>query len=264
MDIGIIGLGVVGAAIKYGLEKLGHNIVVHDIKLETAIEDVLRTDISYICVPTPSGTLGECDTSNVEDVVAALKQLNYEGIIAIKSTVEPGTTNKLQVQYHTSKICFVPEFLRERCAIADFIENHDLCVVGTDSDEVFRIVKDSHGKYPKAFVKLPPTEAEFVKYMNNVYNATLVTLANSFYELCKTYQADYSKVKNTIVQRRHIYDMYLDCNEMFRGFGGPCLPKDLKTLAYLAKANETNIEFFSDILKENDKYKITCFNGMRN
>ena len=263
MDIGIVGLGVVGGAIKYGFEKLGHEVAVHDIKLGTSLEDVLRTEICYVCVPTPSVEDGRCDVSIVEEVVGELKHWDYEGIIAIKSTVEPGVTNRLALTYHTTKICFVPEFLRERCAIADFIENHDLCVIGTDSDEVYEAVKQSHGKYPAAFVKLPPTEAEFVKYMNNIYNATLITLANSIYELCKLYKADYSKVKAAIVQRRHIYDMYLDCNEIFRGFGGPCLPKDLKALKYVAESNGTGVEFFSEILKENSKYKATCFDGMR-
>jgi UDPglucose 6-dehydrogenase len=263
MDVGIVGLGVVGGAVKYGLEKLGHDVVVHDIKMDTTIESVLHCEICYVCVPTPSAEDGRCDVSIVDQVVGELKELGYDGIIAIKSTVEPGTTERLGLQYHTTKICFVPEFLRERCAIADFIENHDLCVIGTHSDEVFEAVKESHGKYPTKFVKLGPTEAEFVKYMNNVYNATLITLANSFYELCKLYKADYSKVKAAIVQRRHIYDMYLDCNEIFRGFGGPCLPKDLKALAHVAESNGTDVKFFDDILKENCKYKTTCFDGMR-
>ena len=59
MNIGIVGNGIVGGAIKYGFEKLGHNIVVHDIKLKTKIEDVVNTNIVFICVPTPSTSI--CD-----------------------------------------------------------------------------------------------------------------------------------------------------------------------------------------------------------
>lgn len=265
MKIGIIGIGIVGGAIKYGMCKLGHDVKVHDIKLGTSIQDVVDTEICYICLPTPSVEGGKCDTSIVESTIKELiETYHYENIIAIKSTVEPGFTLGLQKRYNTHKICFVPEFLRERCAIADFMENHDVCVVGTESEDVFEVVKSSHGKFPKKFAKVSTTEAEFVKYMNNVHNATLVILANSFYELCKVCKVDYSKVKNTLVLRNHIKDMYLDCNEFFRGFGGMCLPKDTIAMDNLAKKYNTNVEFFEFLLNENNKYRITVPEGMRN
>ena len=76
--IGIIGSeGVVGGALKYGMKKLGYIVKCHDIVLNTKIEDVLDTDIIYICVPTNAKPTGECDTSIVESVVHKLKELKY-------------------------------------------------------------------------------------------------------------------------------------------------------------------------------------------
>lgn len=261
LNIGIIGVGIVGSACKFGFELLGHSVSVHDIKLNSNIEDVLQTDIVYICVPTPSKEDGFCDTSIVESVIIELKNKNYSGIIAIKSTVEPGTTKKLKELYKIEKICFVPEFLRERCAITDFTENHDVCIVGTDSDEVFEAVKKCHGNFPKTFVKLTEDEAEFTKYFNNIYNATLIIFANSFFEACKLKNINYTNVKNAVVKRNHINSNYLECNENFRGFGGMCLPKDTKAMASLMK--DTNVRFFDNLLEENRKYKTTVFKGMR-
>ena len=122
MKIGIIGLGVIGSACKYGFEKLGHSVKVHDTKLDSKIIDILNTDICYVCVPTPSNSDGSCDISIVNNVVKELKDYNYRGVVAIKSTVKPTTTEKLKEETGL-EICFVPEFLRERCAISDFIES---------------------------------------------------------------------------------------------------------------------------------------------
>ena len=130
MNVGIIGIGVVGGAIRHGFEKLGHNVVVHDVKHKTKIEDVIDTDIVFVCVPTPSAPNGDCDTSIVESVVRELVDLKYDGIVCIKSTVKPGTTEKLSKYYPSLNLSFVPEFLRERCSISDFIDNHDLCDIG--------------------------------------------------------------------------------------------------------------------------------------
>ena len=261
MKIGVIGSeGVVGGACKFGFELLGHDVYAHDIVLGTTMDSVLDSEIVFICVPTPSNDDGACDISIVNDVVRELKEKNYDGIVAIKSTVVPGTVDALAVETGLD-VCFVPEFLRERCAITDFTEHHDVCIIGTTSRHVYNSLKECHGHYPSKFVMLTPTEAEFCKYFNNVYNATLITFANSFYEVCKANGVNYTKVKNAVVNREHIKPNYLECNANFRGFGGMCLPKDVAAIAKLAE--ETNVNFFEALLEENVKYKITVYKGMR-
>jgi len=261
--IGIIGVGVIGEAIKYGMEKLGHTVKVHDIRFDTTIDNVLDTEICFICVPTPSMENGECNTSIVEGVVEELNKLNYNGIIAIKSTVPPSTTENLQKEHNNKNICFVPEFLRERCAISDFTLNHDVCIVGSKSEDICTFIKKIHGKYPNKFMFLSPTEAEFVKYYNNIYNATLITLANNIYEVCKKMGVNYNNIKSALVSRNHINDVYIDCNENFRGYAGACLPKDVRAFIHLAKSLDVDAGIFEFLDNENKKYKSTVFEGMR-
>ena len=261
MNIGIIGDGVVGSAINFGFQRLGHDVFVHDIRYETSIKDVLSTEVCYICVPTPSKEDGSCDTSIVESVIDELVNHNYQGVISIKSTVIPGTTEKLSKKYR--RISFVPEFLRERCATTDFIQNHEVCIIGTDSKRDYQIIKDSHGEYPQKFVHCTPTEAELSKYFNNVHNAMEIVFANSFYEVCESMGVNYDNVKNSIKNRSNINTFYLQCNKNYRGFGGVCLPKDTKALDFFCKTMGLDVKFFDNILEENSKYIKTVPDGMR-
>jgi len=261
--IGIIGHGIVGTAISHGFKRLGHELVIHDTKLNTSIKDVSDTIICFVCVPTPSEPTGKCNTEIVSAVVSDLSNMDYPGIVAIKSTVEPGTTARLSNLHKNLNLCFVPEFLRERCAISDFIDNHDLCVIGTESQKNYELIKEIHGNFPNQFVMCSPTEAELVKYFNNIYNATLITFANNFYEVCRSLEVNYSNVKNAITKREHISDSYLDCNENFRGFGGACLPKDTKAIAHFVKENNLPCSLFEELIEHNNRYITTIFDGMR-
>ena len=262
IKIGIIGLGIVGSTCKYGFEKLGHEVFCHDIKLKTQINDVLNTDVVFICVPSPSNSDGSCNISIVEEVVIQLKEIKYQGVVAIKSTVKPTTTERLKKETKL-KICFVPEFLRERCAISDFTENHDLLAIGTDSEDVFSLIKECHGHYPQKVEKLTETEAETLKYYSNVYNATKIIFANEMFEICQKIGANYFKIKDAFVKRGTTKDMYLDVNENFRGYGGVCLPKDTAALAAFCKELDLDMLLFKTIEDENKKFKVTVFEGMR-
>jgi len=232
MRIAIVGAaGIVGSAISDGFERLGHEVQRIDPKLKTNVKDIGSPNIVFVCVPSPQNNDGSCDTSIVESVVDELYNIHYTGIVAIKSTVTPGTTERLIKKYkgeYGPTLAFVPEFLRERSAFADFTENHDVCVVGTDDAGVFEDIKEAHGRYPKTFIRVSPTEAELVKYFNNVYCAAKVIFANGFYDVCKALGANYNNVKGAITQRDIVEDSYLDCNENFRGYAGPCVIPETK------------------------------------
>jgi UDP-glucose 6-dehydrogenase len=132
MKIGIIGKGTVGSAVFEGLEYLGHDMTFFDPKNEgSTLAHVLDTEVVFISVPTDQAANGDCDTSIVDNVVAELAINNYAGLVSIKSTVIPGTTDRLQKLYPTLRLSMVPEFLRAKSALADFVYNHDLLVVGT-------------------------------------------------------------------------------------------------------------------------------------
>ena len=266
MNIGIIGVGIVGGTIKKGFEALGHTVVGVDKKYpKTAIKDVIGTQVTYICLPTPRSKDGSCDITLAESAVKELCQLDYKGVIVIKSTVSAGTTDDLSKKYNR-RIYFVPEFLRERCAYTDFTENHDVLIIGhpelwapADVDDIIK----THGKYPKKVEIIKAIEAELCKYFLNSFNAVLITFANSFYDLCKFLKVDYTNVLEAARNRKHIPNVYLDCNEKLRGFGGVCLPKDVSELATMLDKAGIEKNFFREVLEANAQWQMTVPEGMR-
>lgn len=264
MKLGIVGMGVVGSANAAGFNLLGHTVVTHDIKFDTTIHDVLDTEIVFICVPTPNTDTGHCDVSAIESVIDELSQNDYKGIVAIRSTVIPGFTDSMSEKYLNLAICFVPEFLRERCAADDFINNHQLLAVGTTDVYVYQKIVAAHGSLPNKTKQLKPAEAEILKYFNNAYAALRITFANIMFELCQKYEADYSAVKDTYILTGKSNDLYLDVNNRLRGFGGMCLPKDVEALMSLLNKHNLDYSLIESVNADNKKFKSTVFNGMRN
>lgn len=252
MKIGIVGLGVVGTAIKKGFEKLGHTVIPHDIKLQSNLRDLLKCEIVYLCLPTNPASDGSCDTDSIGETVQQLKDFNYKGVIAVKSTIIPGTMKALEIIFNRDRICHVPEFLREKHAYKDFTKRHNVLVIGAHSNKCVNTVIRSHGKYPKKVILLSPYEAEFVKYFSNTFKALKVTFANSFGTICDRYNVDYNKVL-TAYELENVGELsYLRYTDELKGFGGMCLPKDLQAFSKLTET--TNIDLFNFILKENNKF----------
>jgi UDPglucose 6-dehydrogenase len=235
----------------------------HDTKLDTTINEVLDTEIAFLCVPTPQAADGSCDTSIIESVIKELNLYKYKGIVAIRSTVVPGFTQQMIDTYRNLTICFVPEFLRERCAADDFINNHKLLAIGTHDIWVYRKLVKAHGTLPENTEHLTPNEAEVLKYYNNVYAALRVTFANVMYEICEKLDCDYTTIKNAYVKTGKAIDMYLDVNTSLRGYGGMCLPKDTQAIAALLKNLELDFDLIKSIDNDNNKFKKTVFNNMR-
>jgi UDPglucose 6-dehydrogenase len=263
MYLGIIGMGCIGTANRVGFEFIGHKVVGHDPKLNTTIEDIRDTEIVFVCVPTPSLDNGGCDLSIIDSVLDKLDEMNYKGIVAIRSTVVPGYTQSMTDKYTNLSICFVPEFLRERCAVNDFIKNQKLLAVGTNDRFVYQQIVEAFEKLPEHTVHMTPDEAEILKYFNNSYAALRVTFANIMYELCKKFEADYTVVKNAYISTGKAGDMYLDVSPHLRGYGGRCLPKDIKSLSLLIKEQNLPFDLIAAIDHDNDQVETTIFNGMR-
>lgn len=264
MIIGIVGLGVVGNANKYGFKKLGHKVISHDIKLKTNLIDLISAQIIFVCVPTPSKKNGSCDTTIVENVLKNLTKLKFKGIICIRSSTEPGFTMRMIKKYKNPKICFVPEFLRERCAKKDFTENHNLLAIGTQNKKIFNTIVKAHGYFPKHIKMLKPTEAEILKYFINLYASLRITFANIFYEISNKFNSNYDAVKNAYLKTgRGTPEMYLSVNKNLRGYAGICLPKDTKAIIQLLKKLKLDYKLISSIHKDNNNFKKTVFKGMR-
>lgn len=264
MKVGVIGKGFVGTAVYEGLGQIDNDMSFHDPKHGTKLEDIRHTDVVFVCVPTDMNEDGTCDTSIVEQVLTDLYvDISYEGVVAIKSTVIPGTTEAFQSQFPYLSIVCVPEFLRERSATTDFVLEHDVLIIGSDKVGPAKVVRDAHGNIPKTMRMMAPIEAELAKYFNNVYNAARITFANGFYEVCDNLGADYQKIYDAMVQRSNIDGHYLRASKSMRGFGGYCLPKDSAAFAAMVNDMELAPSIFSAIVEDNKLYDVTVFEGMR-
>lgn len=263
MELGIIGLGVVGTANKKGFELAGHTVHCHDIKLNTTINDVKDAEIVFVCVPTPQYKTGSCNTSIVASVIGELSNINYNGIVAIKSSIYPGFTDILSMIYKNLNIAFVPEFLKERCALEDFTVNHKLLAIGTYKKEVYDLIVKAHDPYPVNKVMMSPTEAEVLKYFNNTFAALKITFANNFYEICNKLNCDYTKIKDTYIKTGKAVDMYLDVSDELRGYSGVCLPKDVNAIIYLMKEFNIDLDLIKSIDSDNQKLDKTVIGDMR-
>jgi len=256
MKIGIVGKGTVGSAVFEGLEYLGHTMTFFDPKYEgSIITDVLDTDVVFISVPTDQAPNGDCNTSIVDNVVNELAINNYQGLVSIKSTVIPGTTQRLSDEYPSLKICCVPEFLRAKTALADFIHNHDLLIIGSTREQDYELIKKAHGPYPQHVACVTPTEAEVVKYFNNVHHAMQVTFANIAYEVCERMGANYMNVYNAITSRDCINKAYLMANKNTRAYGGHCLPKDTAAWNNLLKKLDIDVSLIQSVINDNERFK---------
>jgi len=256
MKIGILGRGTVGSAVYEGLEYLGHTMSYYDpAHANSQFTDILDTDIVFVSVPTNQLPNGDCDISIVEQVIEDLNKAAYAGLIAIKSTVIPGTTQRLGMYFPNLRICCVPEFLRAKTALADFIHNHDLLIIGSDRTEDYDLIRQAHGSYPQHVACVSPTEAEVVKYFNNVHHAMQVTFANIVYEVCDRMGANYMNVYSAITQRDCINKAYLMANKNTRAYGGHCLPKDTAAWNNLLKKLEIDVSLIQSVINDNEKFK---------
>lgn len=254
MKIGIIGRGTVGSAVYEGLEYLGHTMTFFDPKYEgSTITDVLDTDVVFISVPTDQSANGDCDTSIVDRVVEDLDAAGYKGLVSIKSTVIPGTTDRLQRHFPSLRMSMVPEFLRAKSALADFVYNHDLLVVGCYNKEDADIIVELHGSFPQHVARVTPTEAEVIKYFNNVHHAMSVTFANIAYDVCDKLGANYMNVYKAITKRECFNPAYLMANKNMRGYGGHCLPKDTSAWNNLIKNLGLPYTMIQSVIDDNEK-----------
>lgn len=257
MKIGVIGLGTVGSVVHESFQTLGYCLSYFDPKYhDSRIDDVLDTEIVFVCVPTQMNQIdGSCDTSIVESVIGDLNKNNYSGIVVIKSTIIPGTTDSLIQKYNNLRICFSPEFLRAKTALSDFLYNQDVLVIGTHNNDIYECVKKVHYKLCKNIKHVLPTEAEIVKYFNNVHHAVHVVFANMMYDVCKKFDCSYENVHDTIDQRDCINASYLNCNENLREYGGECLPKDISAWSKMLKDTGVKYTFIDHIIKDNELIK---------
>lgn len=197
-------------------------------------------------------------------MIQQLSNHYYKGIIAIKSTIIPGTTDSLINKYPLLNILFIPEFLHERSALDDLL-NSKLCLIGSyNEDNYLKIVKIFKNIY-KNFKLVTPLEAELTKYFQNVYNTSKILFANAFYEVCRKNNVNYDNIIKTLKSKDEIDTSYLLCNNNMRGPSGPCLVKD--TLAFNQYVKSLNLspspKIFQTLVDDMCIYPKTVIDGTR-
>ena len=265
MNIGVVGQGYVGSAIRVGFEN-HYKINTYDkfdsekSTVSNLSDLVKKSDIIFVCVPTPMNKkTGECHTNIVEQVCKDIYSISNEKILVIKSTVPPGTTLDLNQKMNTNNILFNPEFLTEANFIEDF-KNQSRIIIGGNTYRCETVTKIYSNVFPKAeMIITDSSTAEMVKYMTNAYLATKVSFANEIKQIC-----DQLNIKYNIVMKYSTLDSRLGSTHWEVpgpdgefGFGGHCLPKDLNALIYVAKQNNLDIDVLKSVLKTNDKVRMS-------
>jgi UDPglucose 6-dehydrogenase len=231
--VGVIGVGVVGDALLLHLTQSGHSPRVYDPGRGLgSVEEINEAQTVFVCVPTPFDPQIGFDDGALEDAVS---RLDGSKIVIIKSTVLPGTTEAYQARYAQHCFLFNPEFLREASAREDFLHS-DRQIIGytAQSRHLSELVLSL---LPKAAYTriLPAREAEMAKYMANAFLALKVTFANEIYDLCTALDIEYEAVREAVAADARIGPSHLAVMDGgYRGYGGKCLPKDVKALLQLA------------------------------
>ena len=281
MKISIIGSGYVGLVTGIGFAELGHEVTFVDLderKIEAInsgkppifekgleelmeknagkhkatknYESIKETDITFICVGTPSKEDGSIDLTFVRSAASetgrVLKEKNKFHVVVVKSTVVPGTTEgvvKPIIERESCKEAFIdfglavnPEFLREGNAVEDFF-NPDRIVIGVRDEKTREILEELYSPFncPKLITDIKT--AEMIKYANNAFLATKISFANEIGNICKKLGIDVYEVFKGVGLDHRINPAFFRAGI---GFGGSCLPKDVRAL--IAKAGELGEE----------------------
>lgn len=255
--IGIIGAGTVAKAMTVVFPDA---ILYSPHQYAENRDRIAGCDLIFICTPTPHMPGKGCNLTAVEE---SFDLLQKSATIVIRSTVPPGTTERLQQQYPTHKILFNPEFLSEATAIAD-TQSPFRQIIGY-TKESYSIAGEIRDLLPlAAFGRLmPATEAELVKYWSNTFYATKVVFANQMYDLCQRLGIDYETVKECVKADARIGRWHLEIfNNLFsaarkehRGYGGKCLPKDTKNLIHFANEKGVSLKLLQKVDALNEKIK---------
>lgn len=302
----VFGIGYVGTVSAACLARDGHDVVAVDVnqdkvdllnralppivepKLAERIRSVVRagrlkattdslaavssTDISLVCVGTPSQENGSLETSFVSRVAQEIgesirKSTNFHSVV-MRSTMLPGTMEKIVIpileRSSGKKACkdfgvaYLPEFLREGTAIADY-DDPGTTVIGVDDDPLtLRRLLELHAKLSVTPRVLSIRGAEAVKYANNAWHATKISFANEMGLLCKAMGVDSHEVMNVLVadKKLNISPAYLKPGF---AFGGSCLPKDVSALRHAGRNADIDTPLLDAVLQANENQIRSAF-----
>ena len=259
--IGVIGRGFVGSAVEFGFSaQCGCNAIIksYDIdesRKKDSLEDTVNSsDFIFVSVPTPSNKSG-IDLSFLNSALASIENINKSNnIILIRSTIVPGTTRKLAEKFKKLNIVFNPEFLTERNAKFDFINQSRFIIGGEKSltDKVANLYKWRFGNTAPV-IQTDFETAELIKYMNNCFFATKVSFLNEMKLISDKINADWDTSIQGFVSDGRIGHSHVQVpgpDGKF-GFGGNCFPKDVKAIIEYSNKLGLNLNTIEGAWKTN-------------
>ena len=297
MKISIFGLGYVGAVSLACLARDGHSVIGVDVdqaKLDLigagktpVVEEgmvelmtqvaasgrvfvttdvakaVLDSELSLICVGTPSAPNGSQDQSAItklaSDLGRAMRSKATSHVFVFRSTLVPGTVEEVLrplIERESGKrdgkefhVCFQPEFLREGTSIRDY-DRPPFTVVGANAEPPLDRLRELFGHLPCEFRATSIRAAEMVKYCCNNFHALKITFANETARLCEALGVDAFQVMDLVCQDRQLNISPAYLKPGF-AFGGSCLPKDLRATMYLAKTRDVELPMLGNVLASN-------------
>tara|TARA_Y100000114_G_scaffold55649_1_gene50932 strand:- start:137 stop:973 length:837 start_codon:yes stop_codon:yes gene_type:complete len=243
--IGIIGNGFVGNSIAFGFSPT-HEIRIHDKDLKrnlNTLEEVLECDFIFVAVPTPMNRDGSISLEVVKNALQEISEKNTRNnIIILKSTMVPGSTNNFIKQFPKLNIVFNPEFLTERTAKLDFLTQARIILGGTKR-LTKRVAKLFEERFMHSYIiETDTVTAEMIKYMNNIFFASKVSIMNEMKMMCDAIGADWKQALAGFAADQRIGDSHLNVPgpDGKMGFGGSCFPKDIN--AFISYANELGVK----------------------
>jgi GDP-mannose 6-dehydrogenase len=298
LKVSIFGLGYVGTVSAGCLAKEGHEIVGVDLAtikvqlinsgkspiIESGIDDIIAeavkvgrlsatddtvqaiedTELSFVCVGTPSQINGNLDLTHVRNVCEqighALRRKSRRHTVVIRSTILPGTMRRVVIpvlEEMSGKkagtdfgICNNPEFLREGSAVMDFAFPSKT-VIGELDQASGDLLAALYAKLDTPLIRTDIETAEMIKYIDNSWHALKIGFANEIGNLCKSLSIDAHKAMEIFCQDKklNISPAYLKPGF---AFGGSCLPKDLRALTYSAKLHDLELPILAAILPSNE------------
>ncbi len=297
MKLSVFGIGYVGCVSAACFAKAGHDVIGVDLNptkveiinsgkspiVETGIEElisetvsagrlrattapaeaIMNSDVSLVCVGTPSNANGSLDLDHVksvcEEIGVALRSKLERHTVVIRSTMLPGTVGSLvmtTLEEHSGKqagrdfgICINPEFLREGSSLKDFY-SPPFTLIGADEETTVELVRKLYKDIDAPLFVTSLKTAEMVKYASNCFHALKVSFANEIGNICKAVGIDSHEVMKVFSQdtKLNLSPYYLTPGF---AFGGSCLPKDLRAINYKAKQLDVEVPVLSSILPSN-------------
>jgi UDPglucose 6-dehydrogenase len=244
-----------------GLDNLLSAYAGHSLSATACYDDISDSDLSFICVGSPSQKNGSTDLSMIESACIslgkALQDLEGYHVVAVKSTVPPGTTESVVMPVvlehsglHNLKLGFAmnPEFLREGLAVQDFLKPNRI-VIGSSDSNAGDIVEAAYHGLNAPIIRTGIQEAEMIKYASNAFLATKISFSNEVGNICKRLGIDVYEVMNGVGMDPRISPHFLNAGA---GFGGSCFPKDLLSLIRLAEMVGESPSLLKSVIKIND------------